>query len=57
MSTIALHKSAYPTTGRKESFLEKFLEAYKENQVNIICGLLLLNGSTNAYSLYKTLSR
>lgn len=57
MSTIALHKSTYPTTGRKESFLEKFLEAYKENQVNIICGLLLLNGSTNAYSLYKMLSR
>ncbi len=56
MSTIALRKSTYPTTGRKESFINKFLETYRENQVNIICGLLLLNGSTDAYSLFKLFS-
>ncbi len=54
MATNALHGSA--TMNRKESFKEKFLKVCRESRLNMICGLLLLNGSPDAYSLFKELS-
>lgn len=56
MATIALH--AYSQNKQKrESVLDKLLNVYRENSVDIICGLLSLNGSANVYSIYRSITK
>jgi plastocyanin domain-containing protein len=35
---------------------KKFAEAYNENKVTVICGMAMMNGSTNVYPLYKAMT-
>jgi hypothetical protein len=35
---------------------KKFAEAYKENKVTVICGMAMMNGSANVYSLYEAMT-
>jgi hypothetical protein len=36
--------------------LKKFAEAYNENKAVVICGMAMMNGSTNVYPLYKAMT-
>ena len=58
MSTIALNKNAYEGE-RKErvSLKERMRKYFAENAATIAAGLLLLNGSTSAYDVYRLLGR
>lgn len=60
--TIIMVKAAatpitYTAAEKKESFKDKFLKTFRENQVNIICGILSMNGAANIYSVYKSLAK
>lgn len=56
MTTVALHTYSQGKQ-KKESILDRFLNYYRENSVDIICGLLSLNGSANVYSIYRSLTK
>ncbi|MDE6622160.1 MAG: hypothetical protein K2K74_17055 [Lachnospiraceae bacterium] len=56
MTTAAL-RTYSQSKQKKESILDRFLNYYRENSVNIICGLLSLNGFANVYSIYKSLTK
>jgi plastocyanin domain-containing protein len=36
---------------------KKFAEAYNENKAAVICGMAMMNGNTNVYSLYEALTK
>lgn len=60
MTTTALNHAnnhTFETTKTKESFWEKYKKAFKENQASIICGMLTMNGATNLYPVYKSLTK
>lgn len=60
MATVTLRANTYrpvKISEKRMSLAKRFLNAYKEHQVSIICGLMALNGSTNVYPLYKTLTK
>ncbi len=60
MTTTTLNQAKGRTfENRKEhkSFFERYKEAFRENQASIICGMLAMNGATNVYPLYKSLSK
>ncbi len=56
MATAVLHTYVYETAKKGESFLDKILKVYRENQADILCGILALNGASNVYPLYKSLT-
>ena len=56
MTTVALHTYSQ-NKQKKESILDRFLNYYRENSVDIICGLLSLNGSANVCSIYRSLTK
>lgn len=56
MTTAALHTYSQ-NKQKKETILDRFLSYYRENSVDIICGLLSLNGSANVYSIYRSLTK
>jgi plastocyanin domain-containing protein len=35
---------------------KRFAEAYKENEVTVICGMAMMSGNTNVYPLYQALT-
>lgn len=39
-----------------KKLVEKIVALYKENQTQIICGALMLNGSTNVHITYAALT-
>ncbi len=56
MATAVLHTNMYKTAKKGESFLDKFRNVYRENQAGINCGILALNGASNVYPLYRSLT-
>ncbi len=56
MATAVLHTYVYETAKKEESFLDKILKVYRENQAGILCGILALNGASNVYPLYRSLT-
>lgn len=56
MATAVLKTNAYRKAERRESLWNKFMNISKEYRANIICGVLSMNGSTNVYPLYKSLT-
>lgn len=60
MSTMTLNKvtyKAFTESERKMTAMEKFRNYITENSAIIISGLAMLNGNTNAYRIYRMLSR
>jgi hypothetical protein len=57
METITLQNNAYKYAVSGNSLFDKLVKLYRENSAAIICGLLSLNGSTNAYQLYNILNK
>jgi hypothetical protein len=57
METITLQNNAYKYAVSGNSLFDKLVKLYRENSAAIICGLLSLNGSTNAYPLYRILNK
>jgi hypothetical protein len=39
------------------AIIKKIVAAYRENQAQVICGTLAMNGASNVYQTYETLSR
>jgi hypothetical protein len=39
-----------------KSLFGKIVEAYKENCAIAICGMAMMNGSTNLYSIYRAMT-
>jgi hypothetical protein len=39
------------------TLIKQIVAAYKENQVQIICGALAMNGAANVYRTYTSLTR
>ncbi len=59
MATTVFHvnEQAFRATERGESFFDKYIKTFKEYQASIICGILSMNGNTNATSLYRMLAK
>ena len=59
MSTITMNKTGYKTAaaGRKVSLMERFKNYLAENRATIIGGLTMMNGSGNAYEVYRMLNQ
>ncbi len=56
MKTFTSQDYIYSAATKKSSFTDKLVNAYRENRVSIICGLLAMNGTSNVYPVYKALS-
>ncbi len=54
MSTIAVSQKGYVGNEEKKvSLKEKMKKYFEENGATITAGLLLMNGSTSPYALYR----
>lgn len=57
MSTIAIRGKNFMAQERK-SILRQLADAYKENQAEVVCGLLMMSGNTaEAMRLYRMLKK
>ncbi len=56
MKTFTSQDYIYSAATKKSSFTDKLVNAYRENRVSIICGLLAMSGTSNVYPVYKALS-
>lgn len=57
MTAAALHANNYKSAKKKVSFVEKYIEAFKENRATIVGGVVAMNGAASLYPLYKSLSK
>lgn len=60
MSTATLNRTNYKTFAKSEkrvSFVERFCNYITENSAEIVSGLMMLNGDTNAYRVYTMLKK
>lgn len=40
-----------------KNIFTQIIKAYQEQQANIVCGALIMNGSSSVYQVYRALSR
>ncbi|HJA68386.1 hypothetical protein [Lachnoclostridium sp. An169] len=58
MSTIALNNNAYAGARRNKTSLKERLRKYlEENAATISAGLMMMNGNTSAYEVYRLLKK
>ena len=58
MSTIALKGKYFMKGSQKKSVFKEFVEAYRENQAEVICGVLGVSGNPSAaLRMYQLLSK
>ena len=58
MSTIALKGKYFMIGAKKKSVFKEFVEAYRENQAEVICGVLGVSGNPSAaLRMYQLLSK
>lgn len=58
MSTIALKRKYFTKGNQKKSIFKEFVEAYRENQVEVICGVLGVSGNPSAaLRMYQMLNK
>lgn len=58
MSTIALKGKSYMKNSQKESIFKEIVEAYKESQAEVICGVLGVSGNpAAALRMYQILNK
>ncbi|MDO5336227.1 MAG: hypothetical protein Q4E89_02025 [Eubacteriales bacterium] len=61
MSTIALKNKTAAQNTNKESgirgLIAEIKASYLEFAPEVICGMLMMNGNTNAYALYRALKK
>jgi hypothetical protein len=36
--------------------IKKFAEAFNENKASLICGMAMMNGCSNVYTMYKAMN-